>query len=107
MMSGDLIYFIQAELSGAVKIGYGKDPEKRKAELQVGNHERLRLITTCEGSWREERWLHDRLKTHHIRGEWFRPHEDVLAVMCNPKKYLPADVWQDELTSFTASLEQV
>ena len=33
-----MIYFIQVENDGPIKIGYAKKPEQRLKTLQIGNH---------------------------------------------------------------------
>lgn len=55
----------------AVKIGKANDIRKRLSELQVGNHERLRLVRAFEGGEAEEAALHLRFAHLHKRGDWF------------------------------------
>lgn len=66
-----MIYFIHDKQSGAVKIGYAADPQKRLAELQTGCPNGLELIRTLHGQRREEKEVHRRLKRFRHRGEWF------------------------------------
>ena len=68
------IYFIQAMPSGAVKIGIAREPGDRLKQLQIGNHEQLRLVKAFYGygyASSIEQTTHDLLKPQHIRGEWF------------------------------------
>ena len=68
------IYFIQAMPSGAVKIGVAREPWDRLKQLQIGNHEQLRLVVAfygCGYASSIEQTMHDLLKPQHIRGEWF------------------------------------
>ena len=72
------IYFIRCGKKGPIKIGYAKDVEKRMADLQIGNPYQLFLIAavpvkSMAHGKQVEKWLHQRFKTQHIRGEWFRP----------------------------------
>lgn len=41
-----MIYFVQAEVGGPVKIGYAADPEARLVALQCGSPFRLRVYAT-------------------------------------------------------------
>lgn len=73
------VYFIQAGDGGPVKIGIASDPEKRLAEMQVGNHVELILLAVRPGSADLERRIHARLLPGLIRGEWFRADTDGLS----------------------------
>jgi hypothetical protein len=80
------IYFVQTE-SGPIKIGFvRKVVTQRLKELQVGNHEHLVLIGWKLGTVAEERELHHRFQHLWIRGEWFRPAPELLALV---KKHPP------------------
>lgn len=77
-----LVYFIQAgESSGPIKIGIANDPNRRIVLMQTCCPLELRLLLAVPGSERHEERLHQLLKAHRIRGEWFEPHADVLRVM--------------------------
>lgn len=68
------IYFIEMEKSGFIKIGYTKsDADKRMAQLQTGQPDRLRLLGTIPGEMADEKSLHLELKKFRIGGEWFIP----------------------------------
>ena len=80
------IYFVQAA-SGPIKIGFVKKAMvHRLKDLQVGNHEVLTLIGWKLGTVSEERALHVRFRHLRIRGEWFRPAPELLALV---KKHPP------------------
>jgi len=66
------VYFIQAGQTGPIKIGVAYDPVERLAELQVGNHEELRIVGLQLGTPSDEQLLHKEFASNHIRGEWFR-----------------------------------
>lgn len=72
------VYFIQNTETGAIKIGIANWPEGRLAEMQVGNHAELCLLASFLGGRNEERALHERFIAHHIRGEWFQSHPDLM-----------------------------
>lgn len=66
------VYVIQHEL-GPVKIGIADDPEDRLGQLQTGCpfELRLRQTKTPRDAEKVERYLHQRFKKYHMRGEWF------------------------------------
>jgi|GEM_PF-5930214 len=67
-----VVYFIQDTVRETIKIGFClKKPEKRVAELQVGNSNALRLIGHILGSELHEKRLHQHFSPFHIQGEWF------------------------------------
>ena len=73
------VYFISCgpKKSPFMKIGIAKDPQKRIMNLQVGNHEVLKLDSTIECRSRRhahhlEIWLHECFSSYHVRGEWFK-----------------------------------
>lgn len=68
-----MIYFIQAEIGGPIKIGYTRSisPAARVASLQSGCPFPLRVIHTMAGSQLDEQALHVRFATLRLHGEWF------------------------------------
>lgn len=76
------VYFIQAGDDGPIKVGYTTHPEVRLARLQVGNPETLYLRAAIRVKERAvEVALHATFARHRIRGEWFHPHADLLALI--------------------------
>ena len=74
------VYFIQAGgKGGPIKIGIAVDCTQRLASLQTANAEELRLLCITTGGRRIEEAYHARFKKHLVRGEWFKPHPDILA----------------------------
>jgi hypothetical protein len=75
-----MIYFIAPLDASAIKIGLAKDPEHRLTHLQIGNHQQLKIVATCRVSDDKaiESWLHRWFRPLSIRGEWFRPSEQIL-----------------------------
>ncbi|MDE3103187.1 MAG: GIY-YIG nuclease family protein [Chloroflexota bacterium] len=72
------VYLIQVGNNGPIKIGQAVDPPSRLRELQVSHAERLILLAVIEDLSENE--LHERFYEHHIRGEWFAPAHDILAL---------------------------
>lgn len=72
------VYFIQAQDSLAIKIGYAVDVEKRLAALQTGCPEELVVVGSLEGTVIDEKSLHAKFSLDHIRGEWFRASDELV-----------------------------
>jgi hypothetical protein len=72
------VYVIQGDPDTPIKVGFAHDVEKRIASLQTGNYVELRLLHVLPGDPRLEWFLHRRLKTSRLRGEWFSPDEAFL-----------------------------
>lgn len=69
VQSGQWVYFIR---QGAyVKIGTARNVAKRFSEMQVGSPHKLILLGVIPGDRIIEKWVHTRVKTGRIRGEWF------------------------------------
>jgi Meiotically up-regulated gene 113 len=66
-----VVYFIQADVGGPVKIGTTRDVQQRLASLSVAHALDLRVLATFPGGTREERELHARFASDRLRGEWF------------------------------------
>ena len=77
-----LIYFIGNAKSGPIKIGFTSknDPKHRLGQLQTASPETLSLIGSFEGTFAVERKIHDFLRFHLVRGEWF-DREPALAIL--------------------------
>lgn len=89
------VYFVQD--GDAIKIGIGMDPAFRLTHLQVGNPRLLTLLGSYKASRTEESALHERFKSHHIRGEWFRDHpalRELIAARCHANDNAPASPTQ-------------
>ena len=76
-----MIYFVQAEIGGPVKIGYtiAESAGKRVAELQCGCPWPLKLVFTMPGTPQTEAKLHRRFAHLRVHGEWFEPRDDFIA----------------------------
>jgi hypothetical protein len=72
-----VIYFIQKDVNGPIKIGISTDLKSRLATLQTACHEPLSVLGTMKGSYRFEAMLHQKFLKYRIRGEWFQPSEEI------------------------------
>jgi hypothetical protein len=78
-LRGAIIYFLQGERGGAVKIGRAKDLAKRIAGLETGRPDKLVLLGAFSGSRQDELDVHRLLSDYREKGEWFRDDPLVLA----------------------------
>lgn len=75
-----VIYFIQAELTGLVKIGWTSfDPMSRLAKLSTGSGSPLKLLGQTIGDKKLERALHKLFAAHRQHREWFSPAPELLS----------------------------
>ena len=79
------VYFIQQGDGGPIKVGVACDPTRRLAELQTGCPDKLRLLATRPGGIQEEHRLHAQFAQSRIRGEWFRPSVELIALIGESK----------------------
>ena len=71
-MSDGFVYFIRAEGTGSIKIGFSTNhPSIRLKELQTGSPSKLELLTFYEGSQKDEKKLHHEFAEDRGNGEWF------------------------------------
>lgn len=77
-----MIYFIQADTDGPIKIGRSNAPADRLVALQTANHSPLRLLFSMDAddnSAALESALHWLFRRSRIgTSEWFLPAEDIL-----------------------------
>ena len=67
----DELYIIQSDLTGMIKIGRSRHPQKRLKQLQTGNPNKLKLIKSFKSQGWREGLIHERLKDFRLEGEWF------------------------------------
>jgi uncharacterized protein YozE (UPF0346 family) len=73
------IYFFECETTREIKIGITSGRvEKRMATVQTARGHKLSVLATIPGTTKFERALHERFAQHRLKGEWFRPHPDIL-----------------------------
>lgn len=75
------IYFAKpVGAEGPIKIGISRDVSKRLSEMNTGPIE-IEIIAVSEGGFREERQLHVQFAPAHVRGSWFSPTPELLALI--------------------------
>lgn len=67
-----MVYFIQSEKGGDIKIGCSKDVSARLKQLQTSNSEKLRVTNVLPGGYEKEKGLKDEFKSTNKEGEWFK-----------------------------------
>ena len=76
------IYFVEAHGLGLIKIGHAKhDVINRIRELTTGCPVRLELRSIALGARKDERNLHRHFRLLRQKGEWFRDHPTLRAMM--------------------------
>lgn len=76
------IYFVEMVNEPCVKIGYtAGTAEKRMAQLQTGQPQKLRLLGTIPGDKHGESGLHKHFADLRLNGEWFEKTERLLAII--------------------------
>ena len=73
-----MVYFAAAP-EGPIKIGMTCDVKRRLRELRTKTKLDLAILATIDGGSPREGLYHSRFLAHHIEGEWFERHPDILA----------------------------
>ncbi len=86
-----MIYFIQEDVSGPIKIGHtDKALQTRLNTLQANNPHNLTCIAMLDGTRVIERALHARFQLFRIRGEWFKPEPELMQYIAEHTTRFPA-----------------
>lgn len=117
---GSYVYFVLCSNANAVKIGYSTVLKSRLSNLQVGNPERLKLLTWIPGGRNEETVIHDFFADYSINvGEWFNYVGDLKkyiaflsqsepgTVCVHPRDWKNADQPRKPSTRFIASTQSL
>ncbi len=78
--SPSVLYCLQRQHEGPIKIGFSSQFSRRFAELQRA-HGPLRVLLTIDGARDEEREWHRTFASSRISGEWFRPTVELRALI--------------------------
>lgn len=87
-----MIYFIKAEETPYIKIGYTQDVHKRIVKMQADCPVKLTVIKTVEGDKDYEDELHRKFAAFHYRGEWFKMSESLIEDLTVVKEN--EEVWE-------------
>lgn len=72
------VYFLRCDSSGLIKIGVSTNVAHRVSAIQSGSPTQMTLLATEEGGQEREKQLHDTYAEHRVRGEWYRPTDELL-----------------------------
>lgn len=78
-----MIYVVQEEHSGLVKIGLSDDPWARHGKMQSDCPGKLTVLCLEAGDGAYERELHARFSADRVRGEWFRYSDRIAAYVAS------------------------
>jgi len=87
---GGLVYVIQEDNGGAIKIGCssGNSFALRLPALQTGNPRELKIVAIARNqSVQYEFELHRRFAQYLIRGDWFRPVDEIAQYISNDPRW--------------------
>lgn len=89
----EVVYFIRAGLCGPIKIGRASKIQQRLCSLQTGSTEELKVIglMITNRAAELEAELLDCWSMLRIRGEWFRPHPDLVRFIQEEARSTEAD----------------
>lgn len=73
-----VIYFVQVDGAGPIKIGFTENLEKRIQGMLTATPGTIKVLATRPGTLAEERVLHQRFAHLRVSREWFRPEEDLI-----------------------------
>jgi len=77
------VYFLRAQGTGLVKIGYSQDIRKRMATASVWCPHQLELIAVIPGGRKRESAIHSHLISSRVIGEWFRETPELIEIANN------------------------
>ena len=75
---GHVVYFMQAQTGGPIKIGWSADVRRRMESFQPGCPIPLKIILCVRGSIYDEQIIHKKFSRFRLHGEWFEPAAELL-----------------------------
>jgi len=102
-----VLYFVQVEGNGPIKIGITNSPRMRMSTLQGWCPYDLNFICAVRANLMDEAYALEMLAPYQKRGEWFHPHPDVFAFIEEvkaagkiPNAPAPYPTWRANKTHF-------
>ena len=97
-MLNHIVYILQAQILGLLKIGCTKNFSQRMVDLQVGSPDELTLLwrsgpMTQSEAFAAERYLHEKFAAFHVRGEWHSPAPELLSFIKDVAVACPSDIY--------------
>lgn len=97
--SSDTHLYLIADIGRTkVKIGVSRNPAIRLKQLQTGSADRLILLATCHGDFKDEIKLHTYLVSSKLIGEWFSWSYKIDIII---------EKWQSNAQRIAASIELI
>ncbi len=81
-----VIYFLQSEHGGAIKIGRADDLAKRLVQIQTSRPDKIVVLAAAPGTVADERALHVRFAANREKGEWFSPVGELMSLIASVAK---------------------
>src|SRR5713101_6596438 len=72
-----MVYFMQGEKTGLIKVGWAIDAEKRLKSLQTGSPDRLTILAVIENQHKDAPY-HTQFRKAWAFGEWFNPTPELM-----------------------------
>jgi hypothetical protein len=72
-----MVYFVQGEKTGLIKIGKSSNFTRRLANLRNGGPDRLTCLAVIVRAY-DDTVYHDRFSNDRVHGEWFKPSEKLM-----------------------------
>jgi hypothetical protein len=83
----DCVYFVRARTLNLIKIGFSANPPKRLAALKTACPDDLELLNIIPGGQNLEQSIHRRFSAQRVRGEWFTPTVEMMALIEEGQTY--------------------
>ncbi len=80
-----VVYFVQRESDGAIKIGFSGCFEYRLNNLKSTTGEKFKILGIIEGDREIEKEMHLKFGNSRILGEWFKPSDSLLSYIISRK----------------------
>lgn len=74
-----MIYFIQSEVGGPIKIGCTQNPIYRLSQLQTGSPVKLVILGSMNGDEAKEKEIHKMFLDDLLYGEWFAASDKLVS----------------------------
>ena len=73
-----VVYFMQAEIGGPIKIGFAGNVERRRAGLQTAQAYPIKILATIPGNRFTEQRILEQFRHLRLNGEWHRPEVELM-----------------------------
>lgn len=80
-----VVYFIQAETGGLIKIGHAMNINQRFKTIQNQCPVKLQLLTTISTTEVSEQEMHEKFAPYRQHGEWFEPSIELVTFISKNK----------------------